>query len=151
MFHSILVVCTANICRSPVGEALFKARLPELRIESAGLAPGAHEGSGAAPFAKEFAAESGLDLEAHRSRRITRDMIDAADLILVMSEGQRRHISELAPAATGKTMLYGRWLPDGGSQGCKIPDPYRKSREAFAHVHKLLTQAADAWQTKLGS
>jgi protein-tyrosine phosphatase len=30
-----------------------------------------------------------------------------------------------------------------------IPDPYRKSREAFEHVHKLLTQATDAWAARL--
>ena len=151
MFQSILVVCTANICRSPVAEALLKARLPERRIESAGIAVGEFEGHGAAPMAREVAQADGLDLGAHRARQLHRDMIEAADLILVMSEGQRRKIGELSPAATGKTMLFGRWLPDGGSHGYAIPDPYRKSREAFIHVHQLLTKAADTWRAKLGN
>ncbi|MGC3873539.1 low molecular weight protein-tyrosine-phosphatase [Halomonas sp. GXIMD04776] len=150
MFQSILVVCTANICRSPVAEALLKARLPRLRIESAGIAVGKFVGHGAAPLAQELAEADGLDLSAHHAKQINRDMIEAADLILVMSEGQRQKISELSPAATGKTMLFGRWLSGGGAHGYAIPDPYRKSREAFTHVHQLLISAADTWRSKLG-
>nr|WP_298414784.1 low molecular weight protein-tyrosine-phosphatase [uncultured Halomonas sp.] len=150
MFDSILVVCTANICRSPVAEALMRARFPGRRIESAGVAVGELEGHEAAPLSKELAEAAGLNLDGHRARQIHRDMIELADLILVMSEGQRRKIGELSPAATGKTMLFGRWLPDGGAHGYSIPDPYRKSREAYAHVHQILTRAADTWHTKLG-
>lgn len=149
MFESILVVCRGNICRSPVGAALLRARLPGRQITSAGLSVGMLEGQGVAPFAKELAEADGLDIEAHQARQIHREMIEAADLILVMSEGQRRNIGELSPAATGKTMLFGRWLPDASAQGSKIPDPYRKSREAFHHVHQLLVCAADSWRAKL--
>lgn len=150
MFDSILIVCRGNLCRSPVGAAMLAARLPGRRIESAGLSVGLHEGEPAASFARELAEADGLDLGAHKARQIRREMIEAADLILVMSDSQRRNIGELSPAATGKTMLFGRWLPDDGVQGCNIPDPYRKSREAFVHVHQLLTRAADAWRAKLG-
>lgn len=149
MFESILVVCRGNVCRSPVGAALLVARLPGRQIASAGLSVGMLEGQGVAPFAKQLAEADGLDIEAHQARQIHREMIESADLILVMSEGQRRNIGELSPAAIGKTMLYGRWLPDGSPQGCKVPDPYRKSREAFVHVHQLLTRAADTWRAKL--
>lgn len=149
MFETILVVCRGNICRSPVGAALLAARLPGRRIASAGLSVGMLEGQGIAPFAKELAEAEGLDVGAHQARQVRREMIESADLILVMSEGQRRNIGELSPAAIGKTMLFGRWLPGGGIQGCKIPDPYRRSREAFVHVHQLLVCAADAWQARL--
>ena len=73
-------------------------------------------------------------------------MIQRADLILVMSEGQRRVIAERFPIATGKTMLFGHWL---GNENKEISDPYRKSPEAFAHVHQRLTDAANAWHRKL--
>lgn len=149
MFDSILVVCRGNVCRSPVGAALLAARLPGRRISSAGLGVGSLEGQGIAPFARDLAEADGLDVSAHRARQIRREMIEDADLILVMSESQRRGVGELSPAATGKTMLFGRWLPDGSSQGYEIPDPYRKSREAFAQVHQLLTRAADTWRAKL--
>jgi protein-tyrosine phosphatase len=145
MFERILVVCIGNICRSPVAEAMLTQALPGRRIESAGL--GALVGQGADPTAQQIAAEDGLDLSQHQARQISLDMLQAADLVLVMSEGQRRAVGEQLPAALGKTMLIGRWLADGS--GREIPDPYRKSHEAFEHVHQLLKDATAAWVSKL--
>lgn len=147
MFKHILVVCAGNICRSPVGAALLRQRLPGKRIDSAGL--GALVGQGVEPTARELAEADGLDVADHQARQLTAEMLQAADLILVMSDGQRRAVGDLSPAALGKTMLFGRWLGEPGGQGEAIPDPYRKSPEAFAHVHSKLTAAADAWASKL--
>jgi len=74
-------------------------------------------------------------------------MIQAADLILVMTEGQRRAVGKQAPQALGKTLLLGRWLDDG--QGRDIPDTYRKTLVVFQHVHALLKDAALSWAEKL--
>ncbi|HBK2393751.1 TPA: protein tyrosine phosphatase, partial [Escherichia coli] len=46
----------------------------------------------------------------------------------------------------GKTMLYGYWV-----NNLEIPDPYRKSEEAFSSVYKLIEQAANCWADKLGN
>ncbi|GGY06500.1 phosphotyrosine protein phosphatase [Litchfieldella qijiaojingensis] len=127
----------------------MKLRLPTHSIESAGLSMNVMEGQGIPAIAQELAKKEGLDLSKHRSRCIQREMIESADLVLVMSESQRLSIGELSPEATGKTMLFGRWLRGGGAQGMEIPDPYRKSREAYAHVHRLLVKAADEWQVRL--
>lgn len=145
MFQRILIVCTGNICRSPVAEAMLRQRLPQRTIASAGL--GALEGHSVAPQARVLAEAQGLDVSSHKARQITAEMLVAHDLVLVMSEGQRRAISEIAPEALGKTLLYGRWLESG--KGREIPDPYRKSDEAFAHVHKLLIESTEAWVNKL--
>lgn len=149
MFDRILVVCTGNICRSPVAAAMLRQRLPHKRIECAGL--GALEGHGVDKTAGELAAEEKLNLAEHKARQITGEMLQEADLVLVMTESQRRAIAEKHPAVMGKVMLYGQWLtnPETRVQGIEIPDPYRKSREAFAQVHKLLNQAAESWQKKL--
>lgn len=145
-FSRILIVCTGNICRSPVAEALLKARLPDTTVESAGLS--ALVGQGADPAARLLAEREGLSLSEHKARQITQEMIQQADLILVMSEGQRQAVAQLVPAATGKTLLFGRWLGQGGI-GEEIPDPYRKSPEVFQQVHRRLMLAADAWAEKL--
>ncbi|MFC2992168.1 low molecular weight protein-tyrosine-phosphatase [Halomonas tibetensis] len=143
MFQRLLVVCTGNICRSPVAQAMLTRALPGRDIGSAGL--GALVGHGVEPTARALAEADGLDVADHAARQLTREMLTAADLILVMSSGQRRAVGELAPEALGKTMMLGQWLP-GSSD---IPDPYRKSREAFEHVHGLLRNATDAWATRL--
>lgn len=145
MFNHILVLCTGNICRSPVAGAMLAHRLPSKQIETAGL--NALEGQGVEPTARALAEADGLDVSEHQGRQLTREMLQRADLVLVMSDGQRLAVGQTDPAALGKTMLFGRWL-DGG-QGREIPDPYRKSPEAFKQVHQLLTQAADSWTGKL--
>lgn len=149
MFDRILVVCTGNICRSPVGAALLKQRLPGKRIESAGL--GAMVDKPAEPLAMALAADCTDDLGSHKARQLKPDMLQDVDLVLVMTDKQRRAIADQNPALTGKIMLYGQWLKNRqtGEQGIDIPDPYRKSREAFEHVHNLLTEAADTWKTRL--
>ena len=83
----------------------------------------------------------------NQARQLTVEMLQTVDLVLVMSDGQRRAVGELAPEALGKTMLLGRWLDDG--QGRDIPDPYRKSRDAFVHVHGLLREATGEWAKRL--
>ncbi|MDN6181047.1 MAG: low molecular weight phosphotyrosine protein phosphatase [Halomonas subglaciescola] len=145
MFQRILVVCIGNICRSPVAAAMLAKALPERTIESAGL--GALAGQGVEPTARALGEAEGLPLSDHRARQLSTDMINAADLILVMSEGQRRAVGELAPEALGKTLRLGRWLDEG--RGLDIPDPYRKSSDAFEHVHGLLKDATGAWIGKL--
>lgn len=149
MFQDLLVVCTGNICRSPVGAALLAQALPGHRIASAGL--GALVGHPADATAAWLAEADGLDLSAHRARQIDAEMVRQADLILVMSEGQRMAVAERFPFATGKTMRFGRWLPGVAGDGDDIPDPYRRNEEVFVRVHRQLTEAARLWQARLAS
>lgn len=140
----LLVVCTGNICRSPVGEALLRRALPHCRVESAGL--GAVVGEGVEPRARALAEADGLELARHVARQLEASHVQAADLILVMSESQRLAIAQRHPAVTGKTMRFGHWLPSGGAD---IPDPYRGSDELFARVHERLVEAAGGWTKRL--
>lgn len=143
MFSSVLVVCVGNICRSPVGERLLKQARPELRVESAGIA--ALVGHGADKDAAEVAAENGVSLNGHVSRQFTAELAAEFDLILVLEKGHRDVVAEQAPAALGKTMLFGQWLGQAD-----IADPYRHSRAFHVEVFKQLQAASDAWAAKLG-
>ncbi len=146
MFNKILIVCVGNICRSPYGERLLKRKLPDKYIDSAGL--GAEKsglvGKPADRMALEVASEQGIDLESHKAQQINSAMCAQYDLILVMEKGHIEALTQIAPEARGKTMLFGEWI---GKKD--IPDPYRQSREAFDFAYQLIEQAADAWVTKL--
>lgn len=143
MFDKILVVCHGNICRSPLAEAMLKAALPHCRVESAGLH--ALVGHPADSSTQDVATPDGLVLQGHKGRQLNSEMLNDADLILVMSQSQRTAIGEKLPAALGKTMLLGHWLP----KQQEIPDPHGKSREVFQLVHEQIRQATSAWTQKL--
>lgn len=64
----------------------------------------------------------------------------ARDLILVMEKRHVHTLCEIAPEMRGKVMLFGHWDHERD-----IPDPYRKSRDAFEAVYALLDQSARLW------
>ncbi|EIY2678210.1 MULTISPECIES: arsenate reductase/protein-tyrosine-phosphatase family protein [Klebsiella/Raoultella group] len=144
MFDSILVVCTGNICRSPLGERFLRNVLPEKKIDSAGTE--ALIDYPADLSAIKIAAEHNLSLDNHKGRQFTSTMARQYDLILTMEKNHIEQIGRIAPEIRGKTMLFGHWLNNR-----EIPDPYRKSDEAFASVYTLIEQAGLRWAEKLGA
>lgn len=144
MFNSILIVCTGNICRSPIGERYLQQLLPTRKISSAGThALVDHE---ADKSASAVANKNGISLEGHLGKQFTSVLSKEYELILVMEKNHIEQISNIAPEARGKTMLFGHWLAQRD-----IPDPYRKSEEAFASVYKLIEQSAQLWAQKLNA
>lgn len=89
----ILVVCTANQCRSPLAVAMLQRRLahrdPAIVVESAGLGA---DGYRATPPTIDAGAVLGLDLSTHRSRRIEAPLVARAELVVGM---ERRHVREV--------------------------------------------------------
>jgi protein-tyrosine phosphatase len=88
-----LVVCTANICRSPMAAALLAAAFvdatPPVEVSSAGFL---FADRPASDTATKVLRERQLDLHAHRSRIVERELLDDADLVLTM---ERRHARDL--------------------------------------------------------
>ncbi|HHH2875652.1 protein tyrosine phosphatase [Klebsiella pasteurii] len=144
MFDSILVVCTGNICRSPIGERFLRKALPNKKIDSAGT--GALVGHNADNNAIKIAAKNNLSLEGHKGQQFTSSLGRQYDLILVMEKSHIDQIDHIAPEVRGKTMLFGHWINQRN-----IPDPYRKSEEAFASVYELIEQAGKLWVEKLSA
>lgn len=145
MFKSILVVCRGNICRSPVAEAMLRQQLPHCRVSSAGIT--ALVGEGVEPTARQLAEADGFEVGEHRARQLEAELLAEADLVLVMSDDQRREIASRWPSVLGKTMRLGHWLEQGNGQD--IPDPYRRSDAIFLQVHDLIGRATREWVGRL--
>ncbi|MGS4813804.1 protein tyrosine phosphatase [Escherichia coli] len=142
MFNSILVVCTGNICRSPIGERILKQLLPTMQVDSAGTADSIDHN--ADNSAIKIAKKHGISLEGHKGKQFTAKLARNYDLILAMEKIHINQIEKIAPEARGKTMLFGHWL-----ENRDIPDPYRKSDEAFASVFVLIQRSSQLWVEKL--
>jgi len=141
LLGNVLVVCTGNICRSPMAERMLQAAPgPEGpdRVESAGI--GALVGAGADPHAVAVMDEIGLDLRGHTARSI--DSVDVArfDLILVMERGQQAWLARHFPELRGRTFRIGHW------QERDVPDPFRRPKAAFRAARDQLQEAVFQWQ-----
>jgi len=103
----VLFVCTGNTCRSPMAECIARSMIEKegptgitTIVESAGIA--ADEGSVASPDAAKVMKERGLDLGAHRSRLLTAEMIDRAEVVYTMTHMHAQRVMSLAPDAVHK-------------------------------------------------
>lgn len=137
MISRLLIVCTGNICRSPMGEAWFRRELPGATVESAGI--GALVGHPADPHVIAVAQAHGLDLTTHRARQITTEMVREADLVLVMEQSQRTNLLKTTPWATGKVWRIGEHSKQD------VADPYRRSLEAFELAFHAITSLGQHW------
>ena len=93
----ILIVCSGNICRSPLAHGLMKhevskMELPLIDVTSAGTLDNGE--NPASKFSVFFAKEYGVDISKHLSRHISQEMIDDSNIILVMEEHHRQYIYE---------------------------------------------------------
>lgn len=104
----ILFVCTGNTCRSPMAERLLRQMVDErlgegahqVIVESAGT--WAADGEPGALFAETVMEEEEINLTGHRSRRLTAEMVRAADLILTMTTAHKAAVVGVVPDAAGR-------------------------------------------------
>jgi protein-tyrosine phosphatase len=104
---SVLVVCTGNVCRSPIAEGFLRTALRRRAgadapdVSSGGTA--GWEGASAMPEAVRAAAERGVDIGGHVARRLTRGHVVDADLVVCMAAEHRDAVQHAMPEAADKT------------------------------------------------
>jgi protein-tyrosine-phosphatase len=135
---NVVFVCTANICRSPVAEALFadwlkrNAVAGEWLVSSAGT--WAEAGLLASTYSREVVEELGLDLSAHRARRVDEAVIHAADIIICLARSHLEAIRAEYPQHANRAVL----LSALSGPAYDIPDPYGGPRPGYeAMVREL--------------
>ena len=123
---SIVVVCTANICRSPMAEGLLahalaaeSGPLKNLSVTSAGVA--ARPGDLVSENSVVALKKVGIDIASHRARPLTQEMLDSALMVLCMTESHRTIIELQAAPLPTRLHLFREFLPAGHRE---IADPY---------------------------
>jgi predicted ATP-grasp superfamily ATP-dependent carboligase/protein-tyrosine-phosphatase len=139
---TVLVLCKGNICRSPFAAGYLATESAKCRVDmkifSAGLDTTA--GKPAYPLAAMISKKCGIDLGSHLTTVISKDMVEKADLILVMEIIHTQMLFRLFPEARTKTFLLGHFSPDPLTD---IRDPYGGTPEAFEQCYALIVKACD--------
>ena len=144
----LLMVCSGNVCRSPMAVALAKRmladrfgcepeELADRGIEVASCGTGAVGGLPVTRHAAEALAERNLDADDHRSRPMTVDALLAADYIWVMTRGQRDAAAALAREAAGRVSLLD---PSGEEIGDPMGGDVGGYRTCLAHLARAVAQ-----------
>ena len=141
---NILFLCYGNICRSPLAELAAHTALPGHIIQSAGFHPKVNRRSPA--HVQRSATRLGIDMDAHRSRQVTSQDIDQADLVLVMDWKNYAQLLRAFPQSEKKTTFLGLFNP---SPTIEIEDPYDLTGARVDQVVDLIANATQGLAAKL--
>jgi protein-tyrosine-phosphatase len=159
---SVLFICTGNICRSPMAEALFRARLKDQRadyqswrVESAGT--WTTDGAPASKRSVQVMGAYGLDINGHRARTVTSAMLESFDLILTMEPGHKEALCVEFPSIAQRVFLlsemHGATIPVEDPYGGSLEEYQKAAERISAHLEQGMPRIlamVDARHTDVG-
>lgn len=145
----ILFVCSGNTCRSPLAEAIARNVLPgrlDFPVEISSAGASALDGSPASHFSVEVGQAHGLDLSAHRSRLLNRELVRSADLIVTMGSRHRETVGTLDPDALDHTFLLTNFSDHHFGD---IPDPIGSGLETYERTYQVIRDCVESMASRL--
>ncbi|MFG2998087.1 low molecular weight protein-tyrosine-phosphatase [Streptomyces sp. NPDC048340] len=147
--YRVCFVCTGNICRSPMAESVFRARVAEagldhlVEVDSAGTG-GWHEGDGADARTAAVLEAAGYEQD-HRARQFRSSWFADLDLVIALDAGHLRDLRALAPTPhdAAKVRLLRSYDPAVPAAGADVPDPYYGSLDGFEECLALVEAASN--------
>ncbi|GAA3987148.1 low molecular weight protein-tyrosine-phosphatase [Streptomyces marokkonensis] len=148
MTYRVCFVCTGNICRSPMAEAVFHARVVDagldglVEADSAGT-DGWHEGEGADPRAVTVLEENGYGV-AHTARQFQPSWFSRLDLVVALDTGHLRALRRLAPTEQDavKVRLLRSYDAAADRGDLDVPDPYYGGVDGFGECLEMVETAS---------
>lgn len=144
----VLMVCTGNICRSPMAESILRSHAhgsplaPRLIVDSAGT-HSYHVGEPADRRAQTTLREAGYGTQ-HTARVVRPEWLSQRDLVLALDVGHLRHLRRLAERAavpSDNLRLLREFDPEGTGD---VPDPYYDSLAEFREVRTMIERCMPA-------
>lgn len=136
--HKIVFLCYGNICRSPLAAGLAAQRLSGVDIESAGFHQ--QEGRSCPERIQRIGNSFGVDLSGHRSRRVTREVLANADLVIAMDKENLNCLRREFPEVLERTTMFGLF---GNPPTLAIADPYLADEELTQRICEQVRSSID--------
>ena len=145
----LLVVCTGNSCRSVMAKGLLKKLLAarDIQVISAGIS--AIPGFRPTKETIEVMAKEGIDVSGHLTQRLTPEMIDRADVILVMEHWHKEQILRLVPSSKSRVFLLREFADQAQGTEIEIPDPIAKPPEVYERCFQMIKESVEKVVAKL--
>lgn len=143
----VTVICTANICRSPMGQAILQAKADATGLKINVNSCGVQALTGKRPDRLALGAleRAGYSIsEDKRAEQLLMPQANAAQLMLVMENRHKQWIVQNFPAYAGKVWLMGHW-----NQQSQVDDPIGQGPDEFDGCLKVLEGEIDLWLPKL--
>ncbi len=142
----IVCLCSGNICRSPMAQAILKHDLEAQAVAAAIISAGVLglQGYHADEHARTAMRQCGLDIEGHRSQKVSLPLLRIADYLVIMAPRHERAVLELDRSLAPRIVRLWEYASAPLSKP-GIPDPIGLELADFVVCRELLQDCITNW------